>query len=118
MRIFEIAMACLLALAGVRSLWVWSRRGFEGTDVVDHLLFALYVTGRAGLWFSLAGFFALSASLNAQGRAAVDVLAPYRWYWMVPILLATMQFLAGWFLGRRNPDDRAGREPVGPSESD
>jgi hypothetical protein len=115
MRVFEIAMACLFAFAGFRSIWIWSRRGFEGTDVVDHLLFALYVTGRAGLWFSLAGFFALSASLNAQGRAAVDVLAPYRWFWMVPLLLATMQFVAGWFLGRRAP---AEREAAGPSESD
>jgi hypothetical protein len=117
-RVFEIVMVCLLTFAGLRSLWVWSRRGFEGTDLVDHLLFALYVTGRAGLWFSLAGFFALSASLNAQGRAAVDVLAPYRWYWMVPLLLATMQFVAGWFLGRRVPAGPAGREPAGPSDSD
>jgi hypothetical protein len=41
--------------------------------------------------------------VDVQGRAALDELEPYRWYLVVPLLLAAMQLLAGWFLGRR-PD--------------
>jgi hypothetical protein len=114
-RAVELAIAALLGLAGLRSLWKWSRRGFEGTDVVDHLLYALFVTGRVGLWLSLSGFFLISASVNAEGRAAVDELEPYRWYLMVPLVLVAMQFLAGWFLGRREPRRDPGPEPGSPA---
>lgn len=103
MRFVELGIAALLGLAGLRSLWTWSRRGFEGTDVVDHVLYAFFVTGRVGLWLSLAGFFLISASIDVRGRAAFDELESFRWYLMVPILLASMQLLAGWFLGRREP---------------
>ena len=104
MRVLEVTFAGLLALAGLRSLWRWSRGAFEGTDVVDHLLYALFVTGRVGLWFSLAGFFLISASVDARGRAAIDEFEPYRWYLIVPLVLAGVQLAAGWFLGRREPD--------------
>jgi hypothetical protein len=102
-RVVELAIAGLLAFAGLRSLWKWSRRGFEGVDVVDHLLYALYLTGRAGLWFSLAGWFLIYASVDTRGRPALDELEPYRWYLIVPLVLAGVQLLAGWFLGRRQP---------------
>jgi hypothetical protein len=100
-RIVEVVIAGVLALAALRSLWTWSRRTFEGTDVIDHVLFALFVTGRVGLWLSLAGFFVISASIDVRGRAAMDELETYRWYLIVPIVLAAVQLLAGWFLGRR-----------------
>ena len=103
MRSVEWALAGLLALGGVRSLWVWARRPFEGSDGVDHALYALYVTGRVGLWFAFAGFFAISASIQTQGRAFVDDFAEHRWYLAVPLALAAMQFAAGYFLGRREP---------------
>jgi hypothetical protein len=93
----------LLAAGGVRSLWVWSRRRFEGADVIDHLLYALHLTGRIGLWFAFAGFFALSAAISADGTPTDD-LQRLRWYVLVPIVLATMQLLAGYALGRRNPE--------------
>jgi hypothetical protein len=102
-RPIEVAIAGGLALGGVRSLWTWSRRRVGGADVVDHLLYAAFLTGRVGLWFSIAGLFLLYASVDVQGRAALDELEPYRWYLVVPLLLAAMQLLAGWFLGRR-PD--------------
>jgi hypothetical protein len=89
------------AAGGLRSLWAWSRRPFEGTDVRDHLLYALYVTGRAGLWFSFAGFFLISATTGVEGRAAADELSRFRWYVLVPIALAALQLVAGYFLGRR-----------------
>jgi hypothetical protein len=103
----ELAIAALFALAGLRSLWTWSRRRFEGTDLADHLLYALYVTGRVGLWFSFAGFFLIYASVGTRGRPGLDELAQYRWYLVVPLVLAGMQVLAGWFLGRRSPRERA-----------
>ncbi|HSJ51109.1 MAG TPA: hypothetical protein VLA90_07480 [Actinomycetota bacterium] len=112
MRPLEFAIAGGLALGGLRSMWTWSRRRIEGTDVVDHLLYAMFLTGRIGLWFSIAGLFLLYASVDGQGRAALDELQPYRWYLVVPLALAGMQLLAGWFLGRRgtarsDPADQA-----------
>lgn len=104
MRIAELALACLFAAGGLRSAWRWVRRPFEGADVRDHLLYAAYLTGRIGLWFAFAGYFALAASIGLQGRAAGDELARYRWYALVPIALAAMELLAGLALGRRSPD--------------
>jgi hypothetical protein len=104
MRVVELTIAGLLILAGLRSLLAWSRRRFEGTDVIDHLLYALYLTGRIGLWFAIAGFFLISASLDAHGQPALDEFAPFRWYVMVPLLLAVLQLVSGYVLGRRSPD--------------
>jgi hypothetical protein len=105
-RLVELTIATLFAIAGARSLWTWGRRGFESTDAVDHALYAAFVTGRVGSWFSFAGLFLISASIEARGRPALDELAPYRWYLLVPLLLVAMQFVGGWFLGRRRPEDR------------
>lgn len=106
MKVVEIAVAALFASAGIRSVWKWSRRRFEGTDVVDHLLYALFVTGRAGIWFSLAGLFVIYASVDVRGRAALDELEHIRWYLVVPLGLAAIQLVAGWFLGQRTPRSR------------
>lgn len=101
MRLVELVIAGLFVLGGLRSLWTWSRRRFETADVTDHLLYALYLTARVGLWFAFAGFFLIYASVEARGRPGLDELAPYRWYIVVPLGLAAIQLLAGWFLGRR-----------------
>ena len=103
MKAVELTIAALLLLAGLRSAWTWARRPFEGVDVVDHLLYAAYLTGRVGLWFSLAGFFLISASVETSGQPALDELQPYRWYLIVPMALAALQLVAGWYLGRREP---------------
>lgn len=104
MRVIELVIAGLFVLAGLRSLRAWSRRRFDGTDVIDHLLYALYLTGRIGLWFAVAGFFLISASIDTRGQPALDELAPYRWYFTVPLLLAAVQLVAGYVLWRRSPD--------------
>jgi len=97
----EGAIALLFLLCGVRSLWYWLRRPFEGTDATDHVLYALFVTARVGLWLAFGGLFWIYATLDVQGRAALDELRQYSWYVMVPIALAAVQLGAGWFLGRR-----------------
>lgn len=108
MRIVELAMAGLFVLLGVRSAWTWTRRPIESSDVTDHVLYALFVTGRAGLWFALAGYFLIAASVVVRGRAAMDELGRYRWYLVVPLVLAGMQLVAGYFLGRRGPSSGTG----------
>lgn len=104
MRAIELGLTGLFVLGGLHSLWVWARRPFEGTDVTDHVLYALFVTGRVGLWFAFAGVFALYAWSDAAGRAAIDELGELRWYFVVPLVLAATQFGASYFLGRRQPD--------------
>lgn len=106
MKVLELGLAVLFALGGARSFWKWGRRAFESTDAVDHALYALFVTGRVGLWLAMAGLFLLYASVDTHGRPALDELERYRWYLLVPLLLAAMQAIGGWFLGRREPSDR------------
>ena len=104
MKAFEIAMVALFGGLGVRSFVYWTRRPFDSRDPRDHLLFALFVTGRVGLWFALAGLFLLYALTNTQGRAFVDDVRRYDWFVMVFILLAAAQFVGGYFLGRRSAE--------------
>ena len=104
MRAVEVVLAVLFVLGGLRSLWVWARRPFEGGDVTDHVLYALFVTGRVGLWFAFAGLFAIYASSDVTGRTAVDELTGVRWYVALPLVLAAVQLAASYFLGRRQPE--------------
>ena len=121
MRGVELAVAIGLAALGVRSLVYWARRPFGSRDPRDHLLYGLYVMGRAGLWFAFAGMFLLYASagttdpvtgeqLHAPGQAFVDAVNEYRWYVLVPAGLAAVQLVSGAFLGRRSERTRAGSE--------
>jgi hypothetical protein len=102
MKVLGVVAAAILVALGIRSVLYWGRRPFEGRDVRDHVLFALYVTGRAGLWFAFAGLFGLFALAEIRGHAVID-LGSYRWYALVFLGLAILQLLAGWFLGRRDP---------------
>jgi hypothetical protein len=99
----EWLLAGLLLAGGARSLWIWSRRRFEGTDLVDHLLYAAFVTGRVGLWVAFAGLFAIYASSDVQGRAFVDEFDALRWYLVVLVGLSAVQFVSSQLLGRRLP---------------
>jgi hypothetical protein len=100
--VFEYAVAGILALLGVRSLLYWTRRPLASRSVRDHLVYALWLTGRVGLWFAVAGIFAISASIHTRGRAFLDDFSRYRWYLMVPLGLAAVQVLAAQLL-RRSP---------------
>lgn len=107
MKVIEAIVAAAFAAMGVRSLVYWLRRPFETADLRDHLLFAAYLTGRIGLWFSLAGLF-LVLSVDTGTRFArgsgvefVQYTSRYGWYVMVFAGLSALQLVAGYFLGRR-----------------
>lgn len=102
MRVIEIALIALFTALGIRSLVHWTRRPFESRDARDHLLFAMFVTGRVGLWLVLASVFVLYASANTEGRAFIDDMQRYDWFVLVFVALAAMQFIGGYFLGRRS----------------
>ena len=105
MKIVELVLLVVFAALGLRSAWYWIRRPFDSARVSDHLLYAMFVTGRVGLWFSLAGAFAIFASVDTQGRAFIDDTAEFRWYVLVPGLLAFLQLLGAVLLGRRDAGD-------------
>jgi hypothetical protein len=102
---FEAAVAAVLGGLGARSAAHWFRQPFAGKDVTDHLLFALFVLGRVGLWWSLAGLFAIYAAVSShlKGRAFVDEISlRFWWYPVIVLVFASMQFVAGFLLGRRS----------------
>jgi hypothetical protein len=102
-RVVELFLALLFSVAGARSLWKWGRRGFRGPRARDHALFAVWLTGRAGVWLSIGGMFLISAAIGTRGRAFTDDFSELRWYVLVPIGLASSQLLAGYLLGRPAP---------------
>lgn len=104
----ELVAAAVLAGCGIRSLVHWARRPFEGTDPIDHFLYASYLTGRVGLWFAAAGAFLLFASIPTQGQAFAEDVRSYRWYVLVFVILGVVQLVSGWFLGRRRPHPPGG----------
>jgi hypothetical protein len=71
--------------------------------MTDQVLFALFVTARAGWWFAASGLFALYATMGDQGDVAVTVRR-YDWYLLLLISLAALQFVSGFILGRRTSD--------------
>ena len=107
MRWIEALIAVVLALAGLRSLVYWLRKPFVGRDAVDHFLFALFVLGRVGVWWSLSGLFAIYAVVSGQLRGVAfndEIKARFWWYPMVIIFLAALQMVCGLFLARRRVD--------------
>ena len=100
MRVFEVAAAVVLALLGVRSFVYWIRRPLASRSARQQVLYSLWVTGRVGLWFALAGLFAISASIRPEGRAFTDEFHRYRWYFYVPLTLAIIQLVAALLLSR------------------
>lgn len=114
MRPFEVALALVLTGFGIRSAVYWARRPFESTAIRDQLLYAVYLTGRVGMWFAFAGLFYLFAFVGASdpepnpitGELVVEHPSKYTWYIIVFAVLGAMQLLAGWFLGHGGPVDR------------
>jgi hypothetical protein len=90
--IFELVLAGLLVVIGVRSLSKWLRTQFPSRSVGERLLYSLNVTARVGLWFAFAGFF--------LGEALVEKPDELRWYVLVLIGLAGVQLLTALALAR------------------
>lgn len=111
MRGLDLAIAVVLTALGVRSAAHWARLPFASTAVADQVLYALYRTGRVGLWFAFAGLFwlfALSGGTTSTGQRYARDVSQYRWFVLLFAALAVMQLLAGWFLGHRGPGEEPG----------
>ena len=113
MSVVEVVVACVCGLLGVRSLIHWLRRPLEVGSRRDHLLFALFVASRAGIWFALMGLFLLYATLDTQGRAFTDEAARFNWYFIVLAVPAALQFVTSFLLGRAPRTPPADGEPGG-----
>ena len=72
MIVVEIVAAVVFAALGVRSLVYWIRTPYESTRASDLALYALFVTGRVGMWLVLATAFTLYALTETRGRAFID----------------------------------------------
>jgi hypothetical protein len=105
MKVFELAMLLVFAGLGIRSAWHWIRRPFESVKVSDHLLYAMYVTGRVGVWLSIAGAFAIFLSIDTQGQAFIDDAQEFQWYILVPGLLSFLQLVAAVLLRGRGSEE-------------
>ncbi len=109
------AVAVLLAVLAIRSLVYWIRRPFDSADLRDQALYAAFLTGRVGMWFALSGLFLLLSGDSGTrfGKADgsfVDYAGRYRWFVMLFLVLAAIQLVAGYFLGRRTPHDAGRRD--------
>jgi hypothetical protein len=118
-RVPEFVIAMVFFAGGIRSLIHHARRPFDSADVRDQLLYALYLTGRVGMWFAFAGLFLIFAfagttdpvtgiHVPSTGQVFVDDVSRYRGYVVVFAVLGAMQLLAGWFLGHRGGGPRSG----------
>lgn len=97
----EVVVAVVFAGLGVRSLVHWARTPFDGTRTSDLVLYALFVTGRVGMWLVLATAFALYAFTDGVGRAFTDDALGYRWLYLVFLALGGLQLVAAYLLGQR-----------------
>jgi hypothetical protein len=99
--VLELVVAALLALGGLRSLVVWMRRTFPAASFAEQALYSAHITARVGLWFAFAAFFV--------GLALLEEPQGSRWFIVVALALAGVQFLTALALGR-SPDrpDRGG----------
>jgi len=112
LRIAELVVAGLFFAGGVRSFWIWSRRPIDSTDLRDQIWYSLYRTGRIGLWFAVGGIFLISGLTNTEGKAFREDFAQHRWYLFVPLVLAAMQLIGGYLLGRSADRRPAPNDPA------
>jgi hypothetical protein len=100
----EFAAAAVFAALGVRSLVHWLRTPYGSARASDLVLYALFVTGRVGMWLVLATTFVLYGLTDTRGRAFTDDAQEYRWLYVVFLSLGALQFVTSYFLGRRTRD--------------
>jgi hypothetical protein len=112
MNVVEVAVAVVFGSLGVRSLVYWLRRPMDSDVRRDHLLYAVFVASRVGLWFAMMGLFLLFASVETQGRAFIDDAARFNWYYVVLAIPAALQFVSGFLLGRPPSRPPSDEDPV------
>ena len=107
MRWPQAAFAIVFAALAIRSAIHWARRPFASRAVKDHLLYALFVVSRVGLWASAAAWFFLTAlqqpdvaDYDAERATADAARAHYWWIAAILVVCAGVQFASTWFLGR------------------
>src|SRR5213594_4408815 len=101
MSTFELVAAGILAAVGIRSFVVWARRPFQSRSFADHVLYALFLAGRIGVWFGLAGI--------ALGYGLAKDDTTVQWLVIVPIVLAAVSAMSAYALGRSPPDETSRR---------
>jgi len=106
LRIAEIAVAGGFAVLGVRSFVHWIRRPLDSRVPRDQVLYALYRTGRIGLWFAVGGIFLISALTPGERQFFADRFARFRWYILVPLGMGILQLAGAYLLGRGGDDHR------------
>ena len=91
-------MAGLLVVLGIRSALRWRHMAFEVASSGEALLYALHVSCRVATWFAFAAVFVALGVLDEPTR--------YRWFVLIPIVLAGVQLLTGLLLSRERPAHR------------
>jgi hypothetical protein len=87
----ELVIGGIFALFALRSLARWWSTEFDAVSSREQVLYSLHATARVGMWVAFAGFF--------FGYALVDDPGRLRWYFLVPLGLAAIQFLTAMWLG-------------------
>jgi hypothetical protein len=113
MKTVALVLGAGFVVLAVRSAIYWITHRLALHDATDELLFAAFVTGRVGTWLVAAGMFLVFGSISAVGQAYVDEARGFTWSFIVFLALGAVQFLAGWFLGAREPARRSGGAPEG-----
>lgn len=102
MKIVAVVLAVGFAALAVRSARYWILHRPILRDASDDLLFAAFVTGRAGTWAVAAAMFLVFGTISTAGQAYADEARGFSWLFIVFLGLGAMQFLAAWFLGARD----------------
>ena len=110
MKPVALVCAAVFGALAIRSAVYWARHHPVLHDTVDELLFAAFVTGRAGTWAVAAAMFAVFGSISAVGQPYADEARGFGWLFIVFLGLGAMQFLSSWFLGARDRSE-PGDEP-------
>ena len=95
MIVFELTLAALFALLGVRSAMTSLRQTEPQDSASTRLLVAIHGAAGAGAWFALAGAF-IGVALVAKAYAP-----SFRWFGVVAIALAGIRMLVAYRLAAR-----------------
>jgi hypothetical protein len=101
-KVAALVCAAVFAALAIRSAVYWVRHHPMLHDAADELLFAAFVTGRAGTWAVAAAMFAVFGSISAVGQPYADETRGFAWLFIVFLALGALQFLSSWFLGARD----------------